>query len=67
MEHCVVTTTTEEREISGLDLCEIRDTAGGISIVERWQNRSVLTPFGWLALLSIVAAAAVGAMLVSTA
>jgi len=60
-----VTTATEEQESSSLDLCEVGGTARGFSILERWQSRSVLTPFGWLALLSIAAAAAVGAMLVS--
>jgi hypothetical protein len=61
----LVTTTTEERESSSFDLCDDRGIARGFSIVERWQSRSVLTPFGWLALLAITAAAAVGAMLVS--
>lgn len=57
--------TIDEREFSGLDSREIRTTARGSSILGRRQSQSVLTPFGWLALLSITAAAAVGAMLVS--
>jgi len=62
----MVTTTNTDRDISRLELHEAHGTARGSALFGSWQIRSVLTPFGWLALLSIVAAAALGAVLAST-
>jgi hypothetical protein len=55
----------EERVSTAPDSLGVRTTGRGLPIFDWSHSRSALTPFGWLALLSFVAAAAVGAILVS--
>jgi hypothetical protein len=52
-----MTANSNRDDLCGIELLEYRGSARGVR----------LTPYGWLAILSIVAAAAVGAILVFAA